>query len=792
MDNNLKIRALSRLALSKDPTAEAALEGVFGRAATSLSQDSDYDVLAYQLEVLGAVGHRRSTETVIAVREFIERVQRVEITHSLQHGTMLDDLSRYRNAPKLIERAIGVLESIRYLETGGVLKALLAVTRINNDDLRKRATTALEAVAGYNIPAFHGTQEQRGVGASPQLKVLDVVVAMNAQEKRSYFPALVVVLTCLLSPTMAATSATYQTVTFATAAVPATTEVIDVRRRALVLLTEIYGVVDSDTDRVRVVEALAQGTRTHHQGKYGDDVLAMIMANTKEVLEFYRSISSGGELPVLAKIEHQSYWIFRRGKDPGVIAAAKAVKEALAANPEYQIYRVLSGPVVLLGDWTESEEEKPNRQDTTRQQTEAALELARSVYPENFQTWRERLLHYAKLEIQDSSTLAAFLGEFAVRQPDLALLMLNENAAAIGRLVLPLMRALWGTDRRPKLRAIIERWVEEGRFIAPSIQQFQGNDDLDAELLRRLLLRAIELNDLSAVNLVIAVAVSNYRGEKGFLIKDFVQPALSYLSEKNDARWAYDFWFRPQAKALIDDLDADTLAAVLASLLMLDEISYEIDEILYLIARRAPNDVLRFFMKRLNLDQNCGHHSGFDAIPFDFHKVQEPLARNAEETVAIVRSGYSKSDAFFQYRGGRLLHNIFPEFSSSFEAALIALVKRGSEDDISFVAKTLRAYDGQPFIHEVCKEVVRSVPEESDVLGEIAIALESTGVVVGEMGFVEAWQKRVEAIRSWLSDPSDRVKKFAEQFIENLSRRIEDERKRVSEDVTLRKLRYGE
>jgi hypothetical protein len=74
-----------------------------------------------------------------------------------------------------------------------------------------------------------------------------------------------------------------------------------------------------------------------------------------------------------------------------------------------------------------------------------------------------------------------------------------------------------------------------------------------------------------------------------------------------------------------------------------------------------------------------------------------------------------------------------------------------------------RGDQGQPALHDVCKEVVDKLPENDSRLNEIEVILESTGVISGQFGFVEAYQRKKDEISPWLSDPRPKVRAFAER-----------------------------
>ena len=182
----------------------------------------------------------------------------------------------------------------------------------------------------------------------------------------------------------------------------------------------------------------------------------------------------------------------------------------------------------------------------------------------------------------------------------------------------------------------------------------------------------------------------------------------------------------------------------------------------------------------------------FDAIPYKLHKLKEPLSKHPEQAVKAIKSWYDDDYGMFIYRGARLLHNIFPDFSKPFESELLKLVRVGNETNIKFVLAILRNYEGQPFLHEVCKEIIRVVPEQSSLLGEVAVVLMNTGVVMGEFGLAEAYERKIDEVRDWLTDPDEKVQSFVKQYIEDLKKMSTGERRRSEEEIELRKHKFGE
>jgi hypothetical protein len=77
-----------------------------------------------------------------------------------------------------------------------------------------------------------------------------------------------------------------------------------------------------------------------------------------------------------------------------------------------------------------------------------------------------------------------------------------------------------------------------------------------------------------------------------------------------------------------------------------------------------------------------------------------------------------------------------------------------------------------------------------NAVSDIERALEATGVVSGEFGFVSAYQEKRRAIEPWLEDKRRRVRKFAERYIRSLDRAIAAEQRRAETDLELRKHQF--
>jgi hypothetical protein len=237
-------------------------------------------------------------------------------------------------------------------------------------------------------------------------------------------------------------------------------------------------------------------------------------------------------------------------------------------------------------------------------------------------------------------------------------------------------------------------------------------------------------------------------------------------------------------------LTAEQVDVVLKNLLYLPRVETHAEMVLAILAEAHPTRVFDLFGDRLKFTATRDDESTYEAIPHHFYTLQNPFSSIADHAVDTVRTWFVSGDPLFQFTGGRMLSSSFPNFPAGFKQKLLSYVHRNVREDIEFVVRVLSGYRGQPFLYETCKEIIRALPSDDALLSNVQIILQSTGVVSGEFGLVEAYNGKREALLPWLSDADSKVQSFAEQYVGSLDRQIAAEQRRSEEDLEMRKRRY--
>ena len=809
MDFATRIKVLGRLAHSSTPAADEAIGRACDQAFATLAEANEYDALEFGVEVLATVGFRRSKEAVSAIDSFIRSVEARHLVHSHEYGALVETLSKYRNAYTLTSKGIEVLSGLRYLETPAVVDSLLWASTHAEESVRKGAISALSGLAKYNLSVYYGqgTESGRGIGAAPQLSAIDTLEKTSDEELKTHLGGVLTILEGLLSTSMESARWSSTAVTLSRATTPADGGVLAARQRSIALLKKLYGLLETRSQKLSIIRSLNAAARAQSMGA-GDKAYAdMISANAQEVLAVFAHLAKEEDLQIVQKLEHDSYWIHYHSPSEDVRSAALNVKAVIDANKEYAIYKTLVGFEGVFGDWSTSKRDESFALGSQDSRVKEARVIASRIADEGFDVWRRRILTFAKTESNDMATFPVFyefLAEVAGSYPIFALDLLFNDSDQLSKFLIPILRGLWDSEKRDELLPLIRRWVREARpeettFLYACAKLFLSTKHVDVELLGQLLDKATELKDAFVLRQVASVAIARFATDEvhGELKALFLR-ALSRLTELKDANWVREIWFREKAKEIVAELSPKERHEVLKNLRLLPQIDYQAEDVLAVIAEREPRDVVDLLCARLyEPDERApalAEKEGveYEELPFQFHRLQDPLSSDPKMVVQKVLDCYRKDSSLFEFRGAKLLQVIFPQFSETFQGALVRLVREGGDAELEFVAGVLRAYSGEMFIHPVARELIKRLPPGSPLVTEVEIALQSTGVVSGEYGMAEAYERKRLEVLDWLQDPDDRIRTFAVKYISELEAMRDSERARAEESIALRKFKYGE
>lgn len=210
MDVELRIKALRNLALSAGDATQLSLDKAASKISDSLSNETQYDLIAEDLKLLDAIAFRVSKKAFETVSDLLDRLATLELTYEEIQGFPVERLKKYQNNEALIVKALDVLSNIRYHQPEGILNVFFNYSCHKNEEVAKQAVEGLKAYAGFDLDIYYSDgKDWHGLGSEPQEKALEKIVALTDDELMHYFDAILVVAGELLSPTISGESSTY-------------------------------------------------------------------------------------------------------------------------------------------------------------------------------------------------------------------------------------------------------------------------------------------------------------------------------------------------------------------------------------------------------------------------------------------------------------------------------------------------------------------------------------------------------------------------------------------------------
>ena len=788
MEERERTKILKQLSRTPGDKAQSALERAAEKCNRVLLSSRDLQQLLGALEELGIFAFRVSSICSEILGEFISRAER-EWAEFDASEFPFSNRSDVRSV--LISESLTILERVRYFQMPTVLKWLLTFSVDQSEELRKQAIEGLSKCAVYDINVFFSGEGRAGLGASPQLQLLSEIENGRDRWMEKYPQALATVCNQLLSPTMESTSLHYDTVSWETASVPVTSDIEKVRNDAMQLLFQAFNKTQSTPTKLTYLNALMTATETPRGVQLNEALSSLIERNTLSLFDWLRAQLPALDFAILQKIEHQVYWRFFHGISQEVRDAALLIRDDLAKNTEYQIYRDLIGFESIFEDWETSLKKERDFEEIERIRSSRALQYAAEINATNWQTWRDRILKFCETESNDLATFPKFfefLREFAILQPDLALELISDHLSGVASFTIPIYRGIWKTDRQEELRRYFKQPDFPDVQLAAAARVFLA-EPVDDALLVFLLDEAISRGNEQALCQLIEVSISSFGTDQSNLIDRIFVPAVRTLNSTSSTNWLHNIWYRPNLKALLKELDDEQTELVLQSFVQIERVSYEQEDILAIIAERRVQRVIDLFGLRLQRKQS-DESSDYEAVPFTFHTLQTTFSNHPNAVIETARRWYKIDNRLFSFRGGRFVANALPIVKGQVEEAFFEVVRSNSREDLKFLLAVFRNYHGEEFLHPLCRELADKLVDD-ELANELEIVLMETGVVTGEFGFSNEYMKRIEQLQPWLEDERSSVRKFATSFIKKLERYENFYREQAEEEITLRKHEYG-
>lgn len=700
----------------------------------------------------------------------------------------------------ILESTLEVIDRLRFTHEGAVEATLDALLELwvgaETSDETDRLIRSARGLAANNLSVW------QQVGPLVQQILVEKVRQLSPQVKTNR-PLIVAVLDEVLKFDVGGATWNFGSVTIHRGSVLPSDALRRIRRNAIEVLQMLFRGAEDDTDRRTIKHAFNDAARPPSGPNVDSGLLEIMLQDALVIVDFYLGIAGGLGFELLQSLERDLYWLYRhQGKPRADLQDAPkivelrhrlageiiAFRDQINSDRRFVIYKTLVGFESVFPPMWDNEIDIEEEDDYRRNRIREFVEC---VSLENAHEWFEIIGQCTRTKSEDGATFitfAKFLEELASERPDFALQLVTNIDADLVRFLPSILRGLATSERQEEVRPLADKWLIESMYLLQIVIYCGVAPTFDATLLERALNAAIEKGDEVAVIRAMEVAARQDAASDELIERVFL-PGLRYLASIRDTRWVQAVWPFARKSAVFSSLNEVGVDEVLASLMREEKLGHESEWVMAVIAKNWPIKVVDYFIGRLRFANSNEASNDFEPVPFSFSELRKPLASVVADIVQKLRAWHDEDDRSFQYRGARLLKALFPNFVA-LETSLRTIVAKGERGDIEFVLAVLMAFDGQKDLQPICRDIVAALQPDGDLLNEVAVVLDSTGVVSGPFGFVEAYQRKKAEIEDWLSDPRELVRAFAEKHIRSLERQIAADQRRSMEEHELRKRQY--
>jgi len=680
---------------------------------------------------------------------------------------------------------LDILNDLRYFYPEEVFNLLIILSLDKEPEVKKKSFKILSRLSQYNL---HALQK---IGFYPQFLVLEKIEKWSTEQLIERVEPITEILEELLSPSFEGHSMKdYKTFTFQFGALKVSDNLKKIRDRTIILLKKLYVLTKDLKQKQKIIQTLQEATRLPGRGGYDKDMENMVLDDTNALIDYYISIIPNADNEIIKDIEEDAHWLPRRF-DAKKLTRIKELRSLISSNKEYDIFRVFFG----YGYYA-TEPEKVDWKEVRARRKTKIQEFINNISEENYKDWERKILsvtkNYSFPESQGKFWhFSFFLNELGKQKPEIAYKLLMENEVKLEPFLTHLIAGIWKSRLKRSAKELISKWVNEGEHLSECALVFDYVGAMDKPLINEIFNKAKEIENKDVqndtFNNIIRSIVKNYpklKNTKNLFIK-----VIDELTKNENWNWIYNEWYGRDL--ILKSLTRSDVDTIFENLLFLPDIKYPAEELLALVAEKYPQKVISFFYERFLIQKKKKQEDHYDAIPYSLHELNRPLSENAEIVVPEILKWFKKKDSLLHWEGSRLVEAIFPVFNKSLEEELIKLIRSKNKKYIRIVFNILRAYKGEEFLHNICKELIKKYPDKEEYYTKIYDILSQMGVVSGEYGFVGGFKKKKEEIQSWKKDKNKIIRLFVKEYEDFLDKRILYEKKQADEVIELRKRRFG-
>ena len=702
----------------------------------------------------------------------------------------------------VIAKISRILESgyLLYVTPEQMFDALVKMRQaMTNEDERKPIDDLTQRFAQHDRRAW------KQVGPGLQRLLVDRIADLGDAALVAATPTVTTMLREALSSTVTGTTWQAESMTLHTGSVAVTEDLKAVRRDALQQLERLHGLLVEGRERREVRYAMLAAGSTPNNAGYSDLLGEVTMDDLTRVVGFFTTVLPDLGLEAKRRVEvdlHHRYYAYHTlppamADNPALVAARTRLLDAIAAcravldgDADLDRYRALVGhDSVTLMMWA-----KPgfDYQAAAKERSDQIDALVAGVGAETADAWLARLERFVETRSDDMATflgLQEFIKKLAAAQPEILLAWLPRLSDRLAEWLPGMLHGLSDAGQSAAVVPLIEAWVAGDRHLSSIAWYLQFAEGFRFDLLATITAKALAAADDQILHNVTVAAARQSANHPDGLFDHIFLPAAQSLSSRRLFSWVGGM-FNWDQLGLLKGLSVQQVEPLLKLLVEMPRLGTNGEALLAVVAREHVQAVIDLIGERFVHERDSDDFR-YEDLPYGLHYLREPLAAAPAEIVAAARRWFDADPSLAQFRGGRLIAEIFPNLEHPLYPLLYGQLEE-SREGIEFVLSVLRAFKGEKFLHPLLRAVVGFLPADDELLHIVDIVIDSSGVLTGEYGSVEAQEARKALVAEWAKDENEAVRAFAARFIKSADNQLAMERRRADRSVALRKISFEE
>ncbi len=694
-----------------------------------------------------------------------------------------------------------IVTQCRYIEpaaTYALIRDLYMAT--SNDVSKNQLIKVAEDLAQHNTQVWqlHG----------PVVQVLIAEVLGKEKDIVSCAPLALTIANKILEPDVESVTSTSNSVILSQGAIRYSNALENARKTVINKVVDFAEcVIDSDRSFSDALECLFSVARIPQRGDTSLEVYAMIYSDLAYVIDHLTRIAPKASLNSRLDLESRLYltWTWKKPlseqleSSPIVVEAHSRyikntilLRDSLNTDGEFVAFKTMVGYQAVFPEmWNK------NSLDYERDQAillEEQEKLAASINLTNWSQWKPRLKIAAESKSDNLETLPPFthfLSLLCNHQPNLVLDLLRDRKTMPTWTISPTASLLLKTNLQQDVETLLNDWLDAELYIQEIAYVISSSNSLQASTVSKTVEHASDAANQESCLCLLRASIAHYKDNCEFWIEQVFFPCLNVLKIEYVDRWINESWPILCKDSLIGALIKNQVIRLLEKLVYIPRIDYEIERVLVVLASTHRQLVLNWFGQRI---KSSKIHSSIDynPIPFKFHELNKVFQPHADDVVSAMRAWCDSDDDISPWNLSYFLSGIYPKFEEPLTSVLIELVKDGDYSDLEFVTKSLRRFNGREELLPLLREIIASDFVDEKIGNIVTDVIRSTGIVKGEYGLAQTYQEKAEMLHPWLEDSNEQVVAFAKSEIHRFEQEYAQEIRRVSEQIAMRKLDFGE